>query len=901
MSHDFLFLDWLPLRDPALEADTEAHPQPHPEAHPLVSLASGIKVEEIRDECMVFATVIETIRTWEDKSWSRDLAAPKAFIEDRRGLFLKDPAAEIVAGYLNETGYASRSMTAALSRSGFVAIVVKCESSTSRTDYELTFDQAESAAAMLFRLIGIATLGRAPQRGFEFNGIEDSYPFLISPLAIMPVSVDGEDILIGSTAGTTELAGNVLMLKHLKRLRVDKGASDVGRLLRNGDVRREFEAVDAVAQRYAVAAEQAIRQIESVILPREDASPNAQKIRNQTTDGYERLKEIAEILFKSSMSLCIIFFLIIVLPSLSPINSFFKPGIVNENAIPWLFALFFLLATFISISVMGLDGLFDHRSQRDPSKWAIGAWFARRIYASRRVLPVIVTVFLVCASILFWGSKDICSLLGTECLTYNLLAKESNSTFTNVLVHLVWALPALGVGLLKFSHDRLADITIGTKEDSRYQDYLKKFEPVLAAGADYCKQLKNAIGVKPEELHLPDFERIRERISWLRSSIAEAIEQARMRFNRTAATTVVLVGALATLPGLSEFKPDKPPDPEDRFIHAFEAGHSAGERVPKVLRRCLVNGEACAVDEQISWNSGYSAGLQARSFREINERLDKAKFDVTVKVDGYNQEELGKLISASVIKALRHKGDNEAGEALTKGELLVKAITTGITEAPHPPPPESSVKVDAKQIAREILEQFKEDSFPVLHALPKPCRPDSRLVASVYFVRTKTNWAQATCVSIKGKQSYRTVAGKVDQEATNERDACWINESPEEKIDKAKTHLSSAIAEYLKARPAVKQVLVVGYADSTGPVNSNIRVSNERAAAVANYLRQQLENKAPGVSISAIGRSEVSLAGDFRRGDLYQSAASRRAEVRLCYPSPSDASAVLRCAGFCGD
>jgi hypothetical protein len=899
MSQYFLFLDWLPLRDPALEADTEAHPQPHPQAHPLVPLTRGMKAEEIRDECMVFATAIETIRTWEDKSWSRDLAAPKAFIEDRRGLFLKDPAAEIVAGYLNETGYASRSMAAALSRSGFVAIVIKCESSTSRTDYELTFDQAESAAAMLFRLIGIATLGRAPQRGFEFNGIEDSYPFLISPLAIMPVSADREDIRIDSAVDTTELARNALTLKHLKKLRIDKGSSDVGRLLRNGDAPQEFEAVDAVAQRYAVAAEQAIRQIESVILPREDASPNAQKIRNQTTDGYERLKEIAEILFKSSMSLCILFFLIIVLPSLSPINSFFKPGIVNENAIPWLFALFFLLATFISISVMGLDGLFDHRSQRDPSKWAIGAWFARRIYANRHVLPVIVTVFLVCAGILFWGSKYICSLLGTECLTYNLLADKSNSTFTNVLVHLVWALPALGVGLLKFSHDRLADITIGTKEDSRYQDFLKKFEPVLAAGADYCKQLKNAIGVKPEELHLPDFERIRERISWLRSSIAEAIEQARMRFNRTAATTVVLVGALATLPGLSEFKPDKPPDPADRFARAFEAGHSAGENGG--IERCLVKGEPCAVDEQVSWNSGYSAGMQARSFREINERLDKAKLNVTVNVDGHKPEDLGKLITESVIAALRHKGKNETGESLTKGELLVKAITMGITEAPHPPSPEPSLKVDTKQIAREILEQFKEDSFPVLHALPKPCRPDSRLVAAVYFVRTKTNWAQATCVSIKGKQSYRTVAGKVGQEATNERDACWINKAPEEKIDKAKSHLSSAIAEYLKARPAVRQVLVVGYADSTGPVNSNIRVSNERAATVANYLRQQLENKTPDVSISAIGRSEASLAGDFRRGDLYQSAASRRAEIRLCYPSPSDANAVLRCAGYCGD
>lgn len=895
MSQYFLFLDWLPLRDPALEADTEAHPQPHPQAHPLVPLTRGMKAEEIRDECMVFATAIETIRTWEDKSWSRDLAAPKAFIEDRRGLFLKDPAAEIVAGYLNETGYASRSMAAALSRSGFVAIVIKCESSTSRTDYELTFDQAESAAAMLFRLIGIATLGRAPQRGFEFNGIEDSYPFLISPLAIMPVSADKEDILIDSTADTTELAGNALMLKHLKRLRVDKGSSDVGRLLRNGDVRREFEAVDAVAQRYAVAAEQAIRQIESVILPREDASPNAQKIRNQTTDGYERLKEIAEILFKSSMSLCILFFLIIVLPSLSPINSFFKPGIVNENAIPWLFALFFLLATFISISVMGLDGLFDHRSQRDPSKWAIGAWFARRIYANRHVLPVIVTVFLICAGILFWGSKYICSLLGTECLTYNLLADKSNSTFTNVLVHLVWALPALGVGLLKFSHDRLADITIGTKEDSRYQDFLKKFEPVLAAGADYCKQLKNAIGVKPEELHLPDFERIRERISWLRSSIAEAIEQARMRFNRTAATTVVLVGALATLPGLSEFKPDKPPDPADRFARAFEAGHSAGENGG--IERCLVKGEPCAVDEQVSWNSGYSAGMQARSFREINERLDKAKLNVTVNVDGHKPEDLGKLITESVIAALRHKGKNETGESLTKGELLVKAITMGITEAPHPPSPELSLKVDTKQIAREILDQFKEDSFPVLHALPPPCRPDSRLVASVYFLRTKTSWNEATCLMTKdGRKGFRTKAAIAEPKDPNERIiAC--EKRKVEGLPVVQESLIDAVLTRLKPRPSVEQILVVGYADSTGPVVSNVMVSNRRANNVATFLRRELKDKTR-VSISAIGRSETSLAGDFRRGDLYEDAVSRRVEIRLCYPVSADDK--LRCAGYCG-
>lgn len=887
MSQCFLFLDWLPLRDPALKADTEAHPQ----AHPLVSLARGMKAEEIRDECMVFVTAIETIRTWEGKSWSRDLAAPKAFIEDRRGLFLKDPAAEIVAGYLNENGYTSRSMAAALSRSGFVAIVIKCESSTSRTDYELTFDQAESAAAMLFRLIGIATLGRAPQRGFEFNGIEDSYPFLISPLAIMPVSADKKDILIDPTPDTTELAGDALMLEHLKKLRVDKGSSDVGRLLRNGDTPQEFEAVDAVAQRYAIAAEQAIRQIESVILPREDASPNAQKIRNQTTDGYERLKEIAEILFKSSMSLCVIFFLIIVLPSLSPINSFFKPGIVNENAIPWLFALFFLLATFISVSVMGLDGLFDHRSQRDPSKWAIGAWFARRIYANRRVLPVIVTVFLVCAGILFWGSKYICGLLGTECLTYNPLANKSNSTFTNVLVHLVWALPALGVGLLKFSHDRLADITIGTKEDSRYQDFLKKFEPVLAAGADYCKQLKNAIGAKPEDLHLPDFERIRERISWLRSSIAEAIEQARMRFNRTAATTLVLVGALATLPGLSEFKPDTPPD--DRFILAFEAGHSAGERVPKLLRRCLVKGEVCAVDEQVSWNAGYSAGLQSRSFREITERLDKAKLNITVNVDGHKPEDLGKLITESVLKALRHKGENEAGEPLTKSELLVKAITMGISEALPPPPPEPSLKVDAKEIAREILDQFKEDSFPVLHALPPPCRPDSRLVASVYFLRTKTSWNEATCFTTKaGWRSHKMKGARAEPKDGNNRlIACDLRE--EKDLSVVHKDLITTVLDRLKPVSPPKQILVVGYADSTGPVVSNVAVSNRRASTVATFLRQELGQD---IAVSAIGRSETSLAGDFRRGDLYEAAASRRVDIRLCYPVGEEP----RCAGYCG-
>jgi len=1158
MSQRFLFLDWISLREPALPIDDKLRVTKR--------FVRGMNKEEIRVICGEFTAKIEGIDARDILTWSQEAAAPTAFITDYRRLLLNDPSAAVVAEYLNESVELTRAVGVSLSRSGFIAVAVECEDSGDKEHRDLMRDKAESVAALVVRLVGIAVSGKSPQRGLELSGANDAKHFLVSPLAIMPVAVECQELPADEVDLLAEAA---LAAGTLKELEIEKETSK-GSLLESGS------ALDAIAQRYAAAAEQTIRQIEAATLPPEDATPTTPGVKNETTDGYEVLRKIARVLSRSTIFLCLVFFTIIFLPSLDLINNSLKPYLPNHKAVPWLFSLFFVLALIISVAVLGLERLFDHRPQDDTIRvWnPLGsAFWARILFHSWWVLPAIVLGFLSWAFAAFWLSRWLGITLHPP---LSFLAPGSDSTFAVILNGIIWAAPALAIGLLKFSHDRLAGIVIGTQEDSRYQSFLEKFDPVLAAAELYSKQLRNTEVVKSKPRQLPDFGAIRNRIALVRARLSKEIEQAKTRFNRSAAATVVMAGAIAAIPGLTEIEPD---GREEQVHLALASGFLEGKDNSWEEANCKILNDDCKTNEWIAWSLGRSIGSQSRSFQGLQSEVEKinlylaetgpnpperlkksiagalkddellrsalsealkdavkdlpetlpdklemiignavaealkndgkqatinaltegnllknviatalregpvipmdrleaaiksgvaealkkegkqatiealteedrlktvisaalkelpdipmdrletairsgvaealkkegkqATIDALIEDDrlkkviatalkelpdvpmdkleaairravsvaltnegkqatanaltegnllqnaiteavtkvpdlswpmlrvmignaasealraerqksdptigernllentiivvmvklipGLKREDLNALVAHAVSEALKAKGGQTASDVGTEDELLAKAIATGVIEALrrwNGGDLRQTGNVDAKELAKAILEAFKEDSFPVLPALPTPCRQEDRLFASVYFARSKASWSQAVCVKIDDHPAHRLEHNERGQVAANDSiAACAEGELSD--VETAKRDLSSAIMSRLETTPSVKQILVVGYADSTGPVNSNIRISNDRAVAVAEYLRSKLRGKTPDVPISAVGRSEVSLAGEFRAGGLggdpglYESGASRVAEIRLCFPETDNKS-----------
>ncbi len=871
----FLFLDWLSLRDPALPIDDTC----------CMKLRFDWKTttQHIRNALGDFAIRFDGAASPRLSSSVVSQAIRDAFVADQRRLLSTDPSVSIIRRFLRRNRYCT--IGVALSPSGFISVAVETGPGSGRRSRMR--DTAECIAALLVRLVGIAAMGRSPDRGLELS----DKTFLISPLTIMPVGVEIPTTIIGTTVD--QLAEAALTRSNLEVFKVDRETPAGQGLLRSGN------AFHVLARRFTVAAEQTVRQIEFATLPPDGGVQTAELARERATDGYNILKEITAWFWGSTALLCGAFLALILMPSIAFVRRPLELNDLNDEAIPWLFALFFGLALIIAYSVMGLERLFDHRPQDERIRlWnPLGSSFwAIFLFCHWLVLPALVLAFLWFAIEVFWygysptAPKFLLTLVNEE--EFRLFVQRDTTTFIAVLERFAWVFPALAVGLLKFSHDKLVGIVIGTQEDSRYQLFLEKFDPILAAGENYVRQLTNVLG-EGAASKLPDFGMVRNRIASTRARLTKLIENAKTRFNRSAAATVAIVGAIAAIPGLSELRPDVPADPKDRYARAFETGRIAGENEgkPKLLKRCqMAGGDICPPELQASWNFGNMIGTQSVTFREVSQRADR--LESSLRSEAFRKAVVDNVAAAVVAAMKTGKKDEETrGQALTDDALLVRAIELGIEGALKPPPP--SVKVDAKQIAREILDQFKEDSFPVLHALPPPCRPDSRLVASIYFLRTKTSWNEATCFTTKaGWINHKMKAARAEQKDGNSRLlACDLRK--EKELSVVHKDLITTVLDRLKPVSSPKQILVVGYADSTGPVVSNVMVSNRRANNVATFLRQELGDD---ITVSAIGRSETSLAGDFRRGDLYEAATSRRVDIRLCYPVVEEP----RCAGYCG-
>ena len=182
-------------------------------------------------------------------------------------------------------------------------------------------------------------------------------------------------------------------------------------------------------------------------------------------------------------------------------------------------------------------------------------------------------------------------------------------------------------------------------------------------------------------------------------------------------------------------------------------------------------------------------------------------------------------------------------------EVLVKLGCDGVRQCPYP---------SAADIAAQILQQFKEKSFPVLPALPVNCRNDNRLIATVYFRRGGHSLDDANCMVVPDDRDNTLLVEGTKRGDVDTAKSC--NDADSAKLSTLERKLRTSVSSRIGTSD---QILVVGYTDSTGPVSSNINISNGRARSVAEALRKKDSISAIQTQISAIGRSEVAQAGEF--------------------------------------
>ena len=104
---------------------------------------------------------------------------------------------------------------------------------------------------------------------------------------------------------------------------------------------------------------------------------------------------------------------------------------------------------------------------------------------------------------------------------------------------------------------------------------------------------------------LPGFDRLAQRVESEKSRIAKFIDEAKSRFNRSAALTAVLVGALVALEPLQQLKPDERQTRKDNIAGVISDVYKAIPAIPNP-ETCTIGGGKCTANEKAAYATAHA-------------------------------------------------------------------------------------------------------------------------------------------------------------------------------------------------------------------------------------------------------------------------------------------------------
>lgn len=582
-----LYLDWTLLPHQATQARRDISQSDEDAPRPVVLHFSAAAVDQMKERLTRFAAAFKSCAPLEAPSGVEAAAKWKAERDRTYEEIVELPGVDVIRAWLEglkETGLPDRAsrrdtfgLCAAVDHSGFISI---CLSAPGLERTHLTWETAASLAICMAHLVKFAVDrdavgeggpdanlpgGRVHKKRKEAYGLHTA---LIAPVRVAwdEAAPDGD---------LKSLARALLATGTLARLRLRENRTQGEGLY------RASTALVELSSRFGRVLDENLPQLrDGDDLGRESADEARKALRER--DSYSA---ISSFFFRSSLALGLALFAFCILPSFeffkSFIEGFVEPYIDSESwsglaltevEIKCLFALFFMLSFLRLFAAYGLGRIVHYERGADRNKLMRmpARLFARVFFANKSIAFLDVVVFTAAAAYCYFQNY-------TPEIEF-LSSTQSHATFGDVLLDTLWALPAIGAGVLMQSVNNLSSTISQLQEETGEIVALRRLAWVRETAERYNAHLTHTFvaGEKGDAAQLdasvieklPKFELAEAAIARARARVDRLVESRRRSFVQTSALTVAVVTFLGSVGSINELKPNAPRSDEDFFRRA---------------------------------------------------------------------------------------------------------------------------------------------------------------------------------------------------------------------------------------------------------------------------------------------------------------------------------------------
>ena len=492
----------------------------------------------------------------------------ETFIKEKRQILSRDKAHIPLADSIIKLSGLTNSIVeiaASIDQSGIVSIVIHFPNNTLKSGKNIELNSCcETVSILIIHILKLcisdynAAVGTLTKLYLgSDNEADDGNRYIIPPVYLAPIRVEPPL----TNANSENSASNQITRAEAictAMLKTDFLVSPLPRSSRNNIANRDpltsdlFKAdcpILALSERYGDEIDDVINHAQAVL----DNTRGSKSIGRHS----EVVTNIFSSLKFSMFVLAFAFFVLMFSPSLQTIRI---PEAMSKNDVSVMSIIFFFICFLLWNAVHGLWSFVDGKAQTkklgllSKLQMSLAGWFFRYKLVTLWA-PVTIFTILWILFFQFWEFK------------FDILGSQAPGTLTDVMMSLVWLLPALGFGLLGQTYNNYASIIESVAKNGSVAELLATSENLIEDGNRFVSETKRSfeniknstspVSINDLLLRFPDFAHAKFQIGeQIKGRLEKHIEYGNEKYKRNTAIAGFLVIVFGSLGPLSKFKPD---------------------------------------------------------------------------------------------------------------------------------------------------------------------------------------------------------------------------------------------------------------------------------------------------------------------------------------------------------